>query len=196
VGQHTAFPTAVQKVDRINLMTFGLSSATYHADYTKMREAVETLMKEAGVPAHKIFIGLPAYGTHKRTGETKAYHDLAREYLGTDNNNNNDDPVVSLHKRIELGGGFLVDSPAAIQAKVRFAIQKGLGGVFFWELGQDQDRVLLAAAARQAGKIIPPPQGGDKAVPATTTLAASTAEEEEERESAETTTAETAHDEL
>jgi GH18 family chitinase len=177
-------------------MTYGLSSATYHADYTKMRDAVETLMNEAGVPAHKIFIGLPAYGTHKRTGETKAYHDLAREYLlaAADNNNNNDDPVVSLHKRIELGGGFLVDSPAAIQAKVRFAIQKGLGGVFFWELGQDQDRVLLAAAARQAGKMIPPPRV-EKPVPATTTTMASTAEEEE-LESAATTTTETAHDEL
>jgi GH18 family chitinase len=180
-------------------MTYGLSSATYHADYTKMREAVETLMNEASVPAHKIFIGLPAYGTHKRTGETKAYHDLAREYLRTaDNNNNNDDPVVSLHKRIELGGGFLVDSPAAIQAKVRFAIQKGLGGVFFWELGQDQDRVLLAAAARQVGKIIPPQRGGEKPAvpPATATTMASTAEEEKLESAETTTTAETAHDEL
>jgi Glycosyl hydrolases family 18 len=145
VNQHKAFPQAVQKVDRINLMTYGMPSATYHADFTKMREAVEGLLV-AGVPAKKIFVGVPAYGVHTASGETKAYHELARE--------TNNGPARR-HK-IYNYGGFLVDSPAAIQAKVRFAVSKGLGGVFFWELGQDKDHVLLAAAARQAGKHVSP----------------------------------------
>jgi GH18 family chitinase len=154
-------------------MTYGMTSATYHADYTKMREAVETLLQTAGITPSKIFLGLPMYGTHKERGgiDTQAYHDLAADLA--------DDPVRR-HNAYELGDGYLVDSPAAIQAKVRFAQQKGLGGVFFWELGQDKDRVLLEAAARQVGKHIPVVD--DPVVSTTTTTASATEEEEEEEE--------------
>lgn len=143
-GQHTSVPTAIQKVDRINLMTYEMPTASYHADYTKMRNAVEDLI-QAGVPSAKIFIGVPSYGKHKTTGEAKAYHELADEL--------SDDPAKR-HK-IYAYGDFIVESPAAVQAKVRYAQKHGLGGVFFWELGQDKDRVLLSAAAKQAGKILP-----------------------------------------
>jgi hypothetical protein len=171
VGQQVAFPLAVQKVDRINLMTYGMTSATYHADYTKMREAVEALLQTAGITPSKIFLGLPMYGTHKERGggDTQAYHDLAADLA--------DDPVRR-HNAYELGDGYLVDSPAAIQAKVRFAQQKGLGGVFFWELGQDKDRVLLEAAARQVGKHIPIVD--EPVVSTRTTIASATKEKEEE----------------
>lgn len=157
-GQHTSVPSAIQKVDRINLMTYEMPTASYHADYTKMRSAVEDLI-QAGVSSSKIFIGMPCYGKHKTTGEAKAYHELAEKL--------SDDPVKR-HKKYAYGD-FLVESPAAIQAKVRFAQKSDLGGVFFWEIGQDKDRILLTAAAKQVGKAIPEEELKEKKSHAETT---------------------------
>ena len=52
--------------------------------------------------------------------------------------------------------GFKYDSLQAVRDKVDYAKREGLGGVFFWELGQDNQHastaggLLLEAAARHA----------------------------------------------
>jgi chitinase len=45
-----------------------------------------------------------------------------------------------------VGGGRFVgyDDPRAVRAKVEFAKQAGLAGVFSWELSQDDGRILDA----------------------------------------------------
>lgn len=141
-------------LDRVNLMSYDMSGASYHADFGQAREAVNTLLK-SGCPAHKIFLGLPAYGRHRRQiSETKTFAelaDIAFEQGVT---------IQELHKNFEINE-YMVDSPAAVSAKVRHAQSVGLGGVFFWELGQDKQHesapagILLTAAAARVRKGAP-----------------------------------------
>lgn len=146
-------PTSVfSAVDRVNLMTYDMPGATYHADYRKTVEAVENLVDTLGCPAAKVFLGIPAYGKHKHNpADVKTYHEVVTM---------TDDDTADLHRRYEFDG-YLLDSPAAVQAKIRLAQKKGLGGVFFWELGQDYvgprggPGTLLKAAAKQVGKAVP-----------------------------------------
>jgi chitinase len=53
-----------------------------------------------------------------------------------------------------VGGGRFVgyDDPRAVRAKVEFAKQAGLAGVFSWELSQDDGRILDAMNTMNATK--------------------------------------------
>ena len=137
-------------VDRINLMTYDMMGSSFHGDFGKARDAVEKLI-QSGCPAHKIFLGLPAYGRHRlRQSEAKTFAELIDVEL---QRGKSVDDLRLTHEVDE----FIFDSPAAIASKVRFAFNEGLGGVFFWELGQDKQHsasgapsgILLTAAATQ-----------------------------------------------
>jgi chitinase len=134
-------------VDRINLMTYDMPGS-YHADFGKARDAVDKLV-QSGCPAHKIFLGLPAYARHRfRQGETKTFSEVMDIELGRGKT------VDELRLTYEVDE-FLFDSPAAVASKVRHAMKEGLGGVFFWELGQDKQLkiapsgILLTSASKQ-----------------------------------------------
>jgi chitinase len=135
-------------VDRVNLMAYDMVGSSHHADYGKAREAVEKLIK-SGCPAHKIFLGLPAYGRHRlQQSDAKTYSELIDIELQRGKT------VDEFRMTYEIDE-YIFDSPAAISSKVRLAIKEGLGGVFFWELGQDKQHIttpsgiLLTAAAQQ-----------------------------------------------
>jgi GH18 family chitinase len=138
------------KIDRINLMSYDMRGASYHADFLQARKAVDKLI-DSGCDVSKIFLGIPAYGRHKRqTQTTKTFAELADAAIANGGN------FEELRTKYEIDE-YLVDSPAAVGAKVRYAKNEGLGGVFFWELGQDkQDEsapggILLTAAAKAKG---------------------------------------------
>ena len=138
-----------KSVDRVNLMTYDMQGASYHADFGKMREAIDKLV-HAGCPKEKILVGLPAYGRHKHTREPETYSTLADHAMQHENVG-----LQGLSKLDDIND-YLVDSSAAVQAKVRYIQAQGLGGIFFWELGQDKVHadepagILLSTASRQA----------------------------------------------
>lgn len=157
-------PSSLYKaVDRVNLMTYDMPGASYHADYRQMVQAVEHLVETQGCSAEKVFVGLPAYGKHKKNpADVKTYHEVVDDMYKSSSPSmlqkvkDGDDPF-DLHRKYDFDG-YIVDSPAAVQAKIRFAEKRGLGGAFFWELGQDYVPrkgnlgVLLEAAAQQVAK--------------------------------------------
>lgn len=144
VGQ--TFPEEIYEViDRINLMTYDMHGATYHADFGKAQAAVTALIA-SGCPAEKIFLGIPAYGRHKRNpSDTKTYAELVDKAL--------ESSVEASSEAMYGMSDYLVESPKAVAKKVKYAVEAGLGGVFFWELGQDKQSpaapggILLQAAA-------------------------------------------------
>lgn len=147
-------------VDRINLMTYDMPGS-YHADFSKARDAVDKLV-QSGCPAHKIFLGLPAYARHRlRQEETKTFSELIDIELQRGKT------IDELRLTFEVDE-FLFDSPAAVASKVRYAIKEGLGGAFFWELGQDKQQeiapsgILLSAASKQVAETdLPNPKSED-----------------------------------
>jgi GH18 family chitinase len=133
-------------VDRVNVMAYDMSGGSYHADLQMARQAIRTLVK-SGCPPRKIFLGMPAYGRHKRQlGEVKTFAELFDSAFAR---GRSVEDVASMDEIDE----FQIDSTAAMAAKVQYAQSKGLGGVFLWELGQDKQRetapsgILLTATA-------------------------------------------------
>lgn len=123
-----------QAIDRIHLMTYDIPSANggYHADFTLVQQAVDQLINSGCKPS-KIILGIPAYARHvQNPGMVKTFaeiYDQAKEKNGSARD--------TVAKRNEWNS-FRFEAPDDVERKVRYAIRKHLGGVFFWELGQDK----------------------------------------------------------
>jgi GH18 family chitinase len=146
-GQQLPLPVYL-RVDRINLMAYDLPGP-YHGLQANVEKAVDSLT-QSGCPAHKVSLGIPTYARHTQNpGSVKTFAEI----------------VDAMEKETDLPAkfddqndwhGFRYDSPQAVRDKVDYAKRKGLGGVFFWELGQDKQHasaaggLLLEAAARHA----------------------------------------------
>ena len=141
-------------IDRIHLMAYDMLTGEYHASQTAVKEAVDGLL-ESGCPAHKIVLGIPAYARHYQTPtNVMTFAEIV-------------DSVEVFADNFYAQGeweGFRYDSPKRIAAKVDYAKQMGLGGVFFWELGQDKQHssarggILLELAARGASETLLAPK--------------------------------------
>ena len=149
-GQHLSSEEMYDIVDRVNLMAYDMYGAAYHADYTTATRAVDALIK-SGCPPEKIFLGIPAYGRHVRNPkDTKTYAELIDMALESSVEDSSD--VQSKMSDYQM------ETPAAVAKKVKYAYEAGLGGVFFWELGQDKQSksapagILLQAAAAAVPK--------------------------------------------
>lgn len=140
-------------VDRVNLMTYDMITETgmHHATIKNTKAAVKILI-DSGCPKQKIVVGIPAYARHgKNPGDVKTYSEVI-DGLMRSNLSSPDEDVISR----KSWKGYLFDSPSLVKKKVDHAIQTGLAGVFFWELGQDKQHadwgpggILLQAAGQQ-----------------------------------------------
>lgn len=151
-------PQLYTHLDRINLMAYdmvhpqgGNAGNAYHANIDKVRRAVNDLLLQPGSgldrAPHKILLGIPAYARHVEHPErVKAFGEIYDEVTQGDRSHAWDD-FHSLE-------GFEWESPKRIREKVDLAREKGLGGVFLWEVGMDKfseefpGGMLLEAAAR------------------------------------------------
>ena len=79
---------------------------------------------KVGCPPEKLVMGIPAYARHTHNSSLKkTYAEVVDEYFGD--------------KKLSALDGYHFDTPGEVRLKVRFAKEAGLGGIFFWELGQD-----------------------------------------------------------
>jgi len=149
-------PKAIfQYIDRVHLMTYDMimPSSTkggylHHADFNMAKQMVEAFV-ERGCPRSKLVLGIPAYGRHgKDPNQVMTFSDLVSV-----------NGIGGLHTRQE-SNGYLYDSPINVRAKVKWAAENQLAGVFFWEAGQDvifesgvKERGLLQSAADEATQL-------------------------------------------
>jgi chitinase len=149
---------AAKSLDLVFMMTYdfahhtALRSARPGED-TSLEAAVANLKAE-GVPPAKLVAGIAMYG--RGFEGVKADGRYARPWPNEDGSVPFKD-IGSLSgmeahfdKRTQswarVGGGKFVgyDDPRAVRAKVAFAKQQGLAGVFAWELSQDNGEILSA----------------------------------------------------
>mmetsp|Transcript_8398 Transcript_8398/g.23275 ORF Transcript_8398/g.23275 Transcript_8398/m.23275 type:complete len:385 (-) Transcript_8398:1418-2572(-) len=124
---------ATNSVDRINLMAYDGPHASLDNFVTR---AVDAAI-EHDVPPSSIVLGFPAYARHEgNPNNVKTFSEIFDETQGGHSK-------IDLDKRNKWQG-YVIDSPADIRQKVQYAIDRGLKGVYMWELGQDKQHQTLA----------------------------------------------------
>lgn len=79
-----------------------------------------------GARSRQWTLGLPFYGRDTRTGEPKAYYELAGSVVQSGRGRTGD----------QIGSVFF-NSHRTLRRKIQLAREGGAGGVMIWELGQD-----------------------------------------------------------
>lgn len=141
------FPESVfLLVDRVNLMTYDMiETGKSHASFNNVQASIQNML-HLGCPANKLHVGIPAYARHETSpGRVKTFAELFDD----------ETEVERLLSSGSTADGFLFDAPPDIRKKVKLCHNLELGGIFFWELGQDkqddalgQGGILLEAASK------------------------------------------------
>lgn len=142
-------PNLYRYLDRIHLMAYDMISPSvatgqndlYHASLMKVQRAVEDLLQQPGTgldrTPQKVLLGIPAYARHTRNpGQVKAFREIY-EHIMTKKEEDHGTNVLSSWDDLSTWDGYEWESPNRIREKVQWAQERGLGGIFFWEVGQD-----------------------------------------------------------
>ncbi|KAL3939353.1 MAG: hypothetical protein SGBAC_005911 [Bacillariaceae sp.] len=168
-------------VDRVHLMAYDMvqTMGDYHSTLSDSQRAVQSLLHQ-GCEHRKIWLGIPMYGRKlNNPGEAETFGALWTSYSSSSQSSSSSPSSgTKADDSIFQHDGFEWDSPDRIRAKMDYAFAQELGGVFFWELGQDyQDPsspggILLEAASRHRNHLL-------SATTTTTTTTTATANDNE-----------------
>jgi GH18 family chitinase len=116
-----------ESADLLHAMTYDARGAQ-HSPMSLAEDALR-FAREAGLRLSKVTLGLPFYGRDAATGgDWTSYEDLVQRHAP---------PAGALAPADDTAGGAGFNGVATIEAKVRFSLNSGLGGVMIWESGQD-----------------------------------------------------------
>eukprot|EP00529_Nitzschia_sp_RCC80_P027163 CAMPEP_0113448688 /NCGR_PEP_ID=MMETSP0014_2-20120614/4895_1 /TAXON_ID=2857 /ORGANISM="Nitzschia sp." /LENGTH=287 /DNA_ID=CAMNT_0000339907 /DNA_START=372 /DNA_END=1235 /DNA_ORIENTATION=- /assembly_acc=CAM_ASM_000159 len=131
-------------VDRINLMAYDLFTKgpdeetgnwPHHSSLESVQAAVNIILApETGINRNpnKVILGIPMYGRNlKDPNEVKTFYEIYDGIVEDDN-------VSSSPDTLSQWQDYEWDSTDAIEQKILLAKNKDLGGIFFWEIGQDK----------------------------------------------------------
>ena len=128
-------PKLYQYIDRIHLMTYDMRppqhGRQYHSSVESTKQAAQAFL-ERQCPPEKLVLGIPLYARHQQYfGDVKTLSEIAdaagsKALLETSSHN-----------------GYEFESQATLREKIAFVEKEGLGGVFFWEVGQDKQDASL-----------------------------------------------------
>ncbi len=171
---HTDLGAAAEYLDFINLMTYDFHGpwterTGHHANLyppsgvaaPSGAEAVEALLR-AGVPARKVVLGAAFYGygwrgvrpendglyqPYEGRVESYPYHVLAGRYVGRNGYERHWDDAAKAPYLWQPDSLVFIsyEDEASLREKGRYAREKGLGGVMYWEHTGDADGALLKA---------------------------------------------------
>ncbi|MGN0233557.1 MAG: glycoside hydrolase family 18 protein [Bacteroidaceae bacterium] len=157
MGGYYDFPSFVEVVDFVNMMTYDMASAPrHHAPlYTSsLFTGVSCLQAmlahlEQGVPACKLVLGLPFYGRGtKELGGFVDYHRVASLEGFTPRW----DREARVPYLVDGQGGVVLgyDDERSLKGKCRFARKRHLRGVMYWDYHGDDAQGTLSRAVWRA----------------------------------------------
>lgn len=169
-------PQAVaQIVDHVFLMTYDIHGpwdkyADFNAplytptdsspQYRYSVDAAVSAWLKAGVPAEKLVLGMPLYGyiyqgvrstnsglySTFSSAKSITYDQLKKNYLSSGTYRKLRHAVAQVPYLYGNGAFISYDDVISIAAKAQQALERGLGGIGFWELSQDAEAELVSSA--------------------------------------------------
>jgi len=134
-------------MDFINIMTYDMGSAPIHhaplyrSQYAGKNTAHESVEKHhaAGVPYHKLVLGMPFYGRGGQNGFPRGMKYKALEYLEGYERKWDEDAQASY--LADSTGTFVCgyENPRSIAVKCQYIQDKGLLGGMYWEYADDNE---------------------------------------------------------
>ena len=120
-------PSLFHVADKVNCMAYDFNGR--HSTFDTAKEMVEYFIARYNVSPDKLYLGIPFYG---RVADPKAKdYRHARSFKKLSEVYN-----LDVNSKSEVDGYFF-NSKELIKKKVSYAKEKGLGGLFIWELGED-----------------------------------------------------------
>lgn len=115
-------------LDLMHAMAYDANEAGGHSTLELAERAMDGAAR-AGLPLHKVTLGLPFYGRDRSKGDWTTYEDIVQQAH----------PLDPARDSVLLPDGRTTafNGRATIAAKTRSALARGLGGVMVWEAGQD-----------------------------------------------------------
>jgi chitinase len=173
-GRWFDWAVLVPQLDWVGAMTYALghpswssfsshNAALFPAGSEFIAVATRAYYQSTGVPNDKLLIGLPFFRVRydgasainqpltNRLGGTVNYPRIAA-LIGNGWTAKTDLQAQTPYLVKDDGGGVIsFDDASSIQAKCRFTVAHGLGGVIIWHLGQDHQSSLQPLLAASAG---------------------------------------------
>ncbi len=113
-------------IDLMHMMTYDKNGG-HHSPFELATSSVSQAI-DIGLDPKKITLGLPFYGRNSKTGDWTTYEDLVNKHVIEAK-----DDKIAVDKK-EFIGFNGIDT---ITKKVNYAIDRNIGGVMIWEVGQD-----------------------------------------------------------
>lgn len=142
-------------VDFVNIMTYDLDAAPHHQSALKDPSAAYDCTRsvqaylDAGMPAHKLVLGIPFYGRHSWTEAInyKKIIELDPQCYKIDNW----DAAASV-PYVTYNGVYYCgyDNEKSIGIKGEWALKKGMKGLMFWDYNGDDHQGTLRKAVWKA----------------------------------------------
>lgn len=145
-AQYIDFPAIMPYVNFVNMMTYDMGSApthhaalypSEHAKWLTASQGTEAHLK-AGVPAHKLVMGVPFYG--RGTKAIGSFLDYKR--IQTNEHVREAWDSVAQAPYLENTDGELVlgyDNPRSLRIKCEYIRKNGLRGVMYWDYAGDNE---------------------------------------------------------
>ena len=124
-------------VDWVNIMAYDNPKEKNHSSYQHAVDCLDYWIIKRNLPAKKAVLGLPFYGKYPATPYSKLLK------------------IDAMAATKDSVDGILYNGPATLKAKTRLALDKGCGGIMFWELSHDvfdQKTSLLNAINQEIRK--------------------------------------------
>jgi GH18 family chitinase len=139
-----------QQIDRFHVMTYDLfirnasdDNDPYHASLAKTMAILEAWLQpfadegisRTGHTPEKFLLGIPVYARQlQNPGNVMTFGEI---YDAIQKEKGNDEQSIDWNS-LHSWNGFEWESGQRIRDKVELAKSKGLGGIYFWEVGQDK----------------------------------------------------------
>lgn len=153
----------LKSLDRIHLMSYDMNGGDRgHSSISDSQKAVQFLLQH-DVQPHQIVLGMPAYSRHKvHLGQVKTHAEIVDQLLSTATQ---DIKAYDSKNMGDINGDYIGNGPKTVQIKTEWSQSVGLGGVMFWELGQDKldyPTFSLLRVAAETSLLLDGPNGKKK----------------------------------